>query len=224
MTARRPNMAEARDVVVNPLLRLRTSAVREGIRGGPKDVSKITPQLYAQRQANLLARLEYLKDAPQTAGATHDGRVLLWAGMDGDSQASTHTPNDLFNEDLGCQLVAAWLGSWNLPLSPTLRRPSSMAIRWPPSWSMVTSGAISSTCRSCTAVSASSRRCRRSAQARPISISNCSITLSERSASTQKRTSGTCRRTSTEPAMSSRSANWVMASPSWRATTTSLAQ
>lgn len=101
-------MAEARDVVVNPLLRLRTSAVREGIRGGPKDVSKITPQLYAQRQANLLARLADLKDAPQTAGATHDGRVLLWAGMDGDSQASSHTPNDLFTEDLGCQLVAAW--------------------------------------------------------------------------------------------------------------------
>ena len=55
-------MAEARDVVVNPLLRLRTSAVREGIRGGPKDVSKITPQLYAWKGAKWISKIEFRVD------------------------------------------------------------------------------------------------------------------------------------------------------------------
>lgn len=101
-------MAETRDVVVNPLLRLKTDAVTEGVTGRSKDPSKITPQLYAVRQANLLARLAELRDAAQTAGAMHDERVLMWAGMDEDSQASTHTPNDLFTAEIGCQLIAAW--------------------------------------------------------------------------------------------------------------------
>jgi hypothetical protein len=110
-------MADIRDVVINPLLRLRTVAETTGVRGGPKDVSKITPSLYAQRQAYLIRRLGELRDSPQTAGATHDGRVLLWAGMDGDSQASTHTPTDLFSDDVGCQVVSAWRSGYVVEFS-----------------------------------------------------------------------------------------------------------
>jgi len=101
-------MVDERGVVLNPLLRLRTKPFIEGVTGRSKDVKKITPALYLQRRDNFLHQLEELEQAPDTKLATHAGRVLMWARMDPESLAATHTPDDLFEERTGARLIAAW--------------------------------------------------------------------------------------------------------------------
>jgi len=101
-------MAQPRDVVQNPLLRLKTRAVTDGVTGRSKDASKIIPSVYALRRAHLIERLAYFRAAPERLGATHGDRVMMWAKMDSDSQATSHTPHDLFSADVQANMVAAW--------------------------------------------------------------------------------------------------------------------
>jgi hypothetical protein len=105
-------MADERVVLSNPVLRLLTTPSRHRVQGGPKDHRKINEAVYAERQQRLLTRLEALKADPARPAATHAGYVLLWVGLDADSQAASHTPDDLFDDDVQARLVAAWRGGY----------------------------------------------------------------------------------------------------------------
>lgn len=101
-------MAEER-TVLNPVLRLLTEPATTGVTGRGKDASKIIPAIFNARQTNLTAKLTALAASTETKAAMHGDRVLLWAKMDKDSQATTHTPDDLFKTDTThTQIVAAW--------------------------------------------------------------------------------------------------------------------
>ncbi|CAM5775093.1 hypothetical protein LMIY3S_04850 [Labrys miyagiensis] len=101
-------MAEERRVLVNPLLTLRTSPATEKVTGRSKDASKIDPNVFRTRQANLISSLDRLRDADATLQAMHAGCVLIWVGMDAKSQAKSHTPTDLFSKEVETRLLASW--------------------------------------------------------------------------------------------------------------------
>lgn len=110
-------MAEER-TVLNPVLRLLTEPATTGVTGRGKDASKIVTTVYAARQKNLAQKLADLSTSAETRAATHGDRVLLWAKMDKGSQATTHTPDDLFKTDLTrAQIVAAWRDGYIIEFS-----------------------------------------------------------------------------------------------------------
>lgn len=102
-------MVERRAIVQNPVLRLLTTPTRDRPDARGKDPRKITDrQRYEGHREQLLQRLEGIPKDPGRRRADHGGHYLLWVGMHPDSLASSHTPNDLFSEDIGATMQMAW--------------------------------------------------------------------------------------------------------------------
>jgi hypothetical protein len=102
-------MAERREIVQNPVLHLLTSPTSTKPPGGGKDIKRVRDWArYERHRQALLERLAALPKEPATALASHGGRYLIWAGMHGDSIASSHTPDDLFSSNIGTIMKSAW--------------------------------------------------------------------------------------------------------------------
>jgi len=101
-------MPDSRRVVQNPVLKLLTLPAREGITARGKNESRIKPKVFLERQRLIIARMKALRSDDSTLRATHGSKVLVWIGLDEDSQAPTLTPGDLFSSNSGAPLLFAW--------------------------------------------------------------------------------------------------------------------
>ena len=91
--------------LLNPVLTLQMDPRPEPRPGGGKDASKIVTSRLLQQQEVLASACEQIF-RQRAHYPTYAGKVHLIASMYDDSFAPSHTPRDLFNEDLGCRLVA----------------------------------------------------------------------------------------------------------------------
>src|ERR1700683_736011 len=100
-------MAEKRPLL-NPVLRLKMEGKPEPQTGGGKGRASIVTSRLAQQQRVLSAAARGLyserEKLPVYGGRTH----LIVRMFPEDSLAPTHTPNDLFSDFTGCQLVAPY--------------------------------------------------------------------------------------------------------------------
>lgn len=91
--------------LLNPVLTLQMDPRPEPRPGGGKDASKIVTSRLLQQQEVLASACEQIF-RQRAHYPTYAGKVHLIASMYDDSFAPSHTPRDLFNEDMGCRLVA----------------------------------------------------------------------------------------------------------------------
>ena len=91
--------------LLNPVLTLQMDPRPEARPGGGKDASRIVTSRLQQQQERLAGACEQIF-RQRTHYPTYAGKVHLIASMFEDSFAPSHTPQDLFNEDMGCRLVA----------------------------------------------------------------------------------------------------------------------
>ncbi|WP_295193463.1 S8 family peptidase [uncultured Brevundimonas sp.] len=112
-------MAERREIVQrNPLLRLVKVPSRErpDVRG--KDPSRIKDLgRYKHNRAKLLEAFSQLPRDPDRKRADHAGHFLVWAKMHADSLANTHTPHDLFSENVGAIMKMPWRDGYVVEVS-----------------------------------------------------------------------------------------------------------
>ena len=112
-------MPDSRRVVQNPVLKLLTVPTREGITARGKSDARIKPKLFSKRQNLILSRMSELSSAAATLRATHGSKVLVWVGLDEDSQAPTLTPGDLLSLSTGAPLLFAWRDGYVAEFSPS---------------------------------------------------------------------------------------------------------
>ena len=112
-------MPDSRKVVQNPVLKLLTLPTREGITARGKSDARIKPKLFRKRQQSILARMGELRSDASTLRATHGTKVLVWFGLDEDSQAPTLTPADLLSSSTGAPLLFAWRDGYVAEFSPS---------------------------------------------------------------------------------------------------------
>ena len=91
--------------LLNPVLTLQMDPRPEPRPGGGKDASKIVTSRLQQQQESLAGACEQIY-RQRAHYPTYAGKVHLIASMFDDSFAPSHTPRDLFHEDMGCRLVA----------------------------------------------------------------------------------------------------------------------
>lgn len=112
-------MVERREIVQrNPLLRLVKVPTRErpDVRG--KDPARITDaSRYRRHRARLLEAFAQLPSDPDRQRADHEGHFFVWAKMHGDSLANTHTPHDLFSENVGATMKMPWRDGYVVEVS-----------------------------------------------------------------------------------------------------------
>lgn len=101
-------MPDSRRIVQNPVLKLLTLPTREGITARGKSDARIKPKLFRERQRSIISRIGELRSDKATLKATHGDKVLVWIGLDENSQAPTLTPGDLFSPSTGAPLLFAW--------------------------------------------------------------------------------------------------------------------
>lgn len=99
--------ASERSVLQNPLLRLLTKPQTGGVTGRSKDAKQIVDSVFRANQIRLLAQIRGLASSPATSRAAKAGRALIWAEMMPGSEATSHTPDDLFS-GAGAAIVFAW--------------------------------------------------------------------------------------------------------------------
>lgn len=103
-------MAERREIVQqNPLLRLVKLPTRERPPARGKDPARIKDAgRYERHRRGLLSSFVQLPRDPARQRADHSGHFLVWAKMHDDSLANTHTPHDLFHENVGATMKMPW--------------------------------------------------------------------------------------------------------------------
>ena len=91
--------------LLNPVLTLQMDPRPEPRPGGGKDVSKIVTSRLLQQQEVLASACEHIF-RQRAHYPIYAGKVHLIASMFDDSFTPSYTPRDLFNEGMGCRLVA----------------------------------------------------------------------------------------------------------------------
>ena len=91
--------------LLNPVLTLQMDPRPEPPPGGGKNASKIVTSRLLQQQHVLASACEQIF-RQRARYPTYGGKIHLIASMYNDSFAPSYTPRDLFNEDMGCRLVA----------------------------------------------------------------------------------------------------------------------
>jgi hypothetical protein len=129
-------MAEKRPLL-NPVLRLKMEGKPEPQTGGGKGRASIVTSRLAQQQRVLSAAARGLyserEKLPVYGGRTH----LIVRMFPEDSLAPTHTPNDLFSDFTGCQLVAPYRHGYVVEanveelelLAEAIESPNSLAVQ-----------------------------------------------------------------------------------------------
>ncbi|MBF0169052.1 MAG: hypothetical protein HQL45_15625 [Alphaproteobacteria bacterium] len=91
--------------LLNPVLKLTTEPKKRVPDARSKDASKVVWSRFSQHKTHLMASCRGIYER-RASLPVYGGRVLLRASMCDDSYAPTYTPHDLFNAQVGCQLVA----------------------------------------------------------------------------------------------------------------------
>ena len=91
--------------LLNPVLTLQMDPRPEPRPGGGKDASKIVTSRLLQQQEVLAGACQQIF-SKRAHYPVYAGKVHLIASMFDDSFAPSHTPQHLFNEDMGCHFVA----------------------------------------------------------------------------------------------------------------------
>lgn len=83
--------------------------------GGPK---KVLEDLFELRRNRLSQMLEAISLSPEAIASKHADRVLVWVEMSPDSQATSHTPKDIFDpERVQANIACAWRTGYVVDIS-----------------------------------------------------------------------------------------------------------
>jgi hypothetical protein len=127
---------EERRPLLNPALRLLVEPTPEPAPGGGKSRTTTKVERLEQQMAKLLRQVTSLHEARSTL-AVHGTRTALLARMfASDSLAPSHSPTDLFSDDVGCRLVAP-TGDGYIVEADVARLPElAERIRRAPNWAI----------------------------------------------------------------------------------------